>query len=117
MQDTNCQDEQETEAQQFTPEAMMHCVGIKHVKATPMTLGYFRAYMDKTIGDSEDVNAPGYLVEYVESPNPNHRNHAGYVSWSPEGVFNKAYAQVTANDAEEAMAYLNSVLSNHVYNG
>lgn len=67
--------------------------GTKRITATPMTLGAYNDYRGWTIPDDEDPDAPGYLVEYPydEETVPNHEAHVGYISWSPEHVFDKAY--------------------------
>ena len=60
-------------------------IGVKLVKAEPMTyheageLGLIRDY------DPESENMAGYKVAYGD----------GYVSWSPRNVFNKYYKELT----------------------
>ncbi len=68
-------------------------IGVEVIKAKPMTLFTFneyRGFSDELASSSVD----GYLVEYEqdpESPNKNHPDHEGYISWSPKNVFEKAY--------------------------
>lgn len=74
---------------------MKQYIGVKVIKARPMTMMEFNtyAYPDNPRAGS---NAEGYLVEYEqdpESPNKNHTDHDGYISWSPKNVFEKAYKQ------------------------
>ena len=66
---------------------MKKFIGTKQVSAEPMTLGEF---IEKT-GRNPYANEPemhgdneeGYIVEYED----------GYMSWSPEAVFEKAYME------------------------
>lgn len=66
-------------------------VGTKHLKAWPMTRGEYNAYREWTMPEDEIPEDAGYLVEYEKGGAPNHRNHRGYVSWSPQDVFEKSY--------------------------
>lgn len=65
--------------------------------ASAMTLGSYNDYRGWAIPPDEDPTREGYLVEYEPDPNskPNHPDHAGYISWSPKEVFEKAYRPVT----------------------
>lgn len=67
-------------------------IGTKEILATPMTRGEYNEYRGWTIPDNEDPNEAGYLVEYTDGGKPNDDRHAGYISWSPADVFNRAYA-------------------------
>lgn len=64
--------------------------GSKRIKAMPMTLAEYNKYRgwEQPAGET---NADGYLVEYLDSPEPNHPNHPNYISWSPSHAFEKAY--------------------------
>jgi hypothetical protein len=65
-------------------------IGTKQLKATPMTLGDYnnmRGWVDK----DGDQLAPGYLVEYQDGGKPNLPGYDGYVSWSPQDVFERSY--------------------------
>ena len=71
---------------------MQKYVGLKRIAAKPMTLGEYCEFNHKDKPDSpEDA---GYLVEYLDGGKANHPNHNGYISWSPGGVFEKAYKPV-----------------------
>ena len=65
--------------------------GVKHVYATPMTLGEYNKYRGWDIPENEDPNKSGYLVEYTDGGPPNYPEHRGYVSWSPAEVFANSY--------------------------
>lgn len=81
-------------------------IGTKVVKSKPMTRGEYNIYRGWTPPEGEDQTAPGFLVEYTDGGTPNHPNHAGYVSWSPEEQFVKAYrpmSGLTFGAAIEAM--------------
>ena len=65
--------------------------GVKHVYATPMTLGEYNKYRGWDIPENENPNKSGYLVEYTDGGPPNHPDHRGYISWSPAEVFANSY--------------------------
>jgi len=66
-------------------------IGIKLIKAEPMTRGEYNDYRGWQIPENEDPAEKGYLVEYLDSPNSVHPNHENYISWSPADVFEEAY--------------------------
>jgi hypothetical protein len=48
----------------------------------------------------------GFLVEYLDGGEANHKDYDGYISWSPKDVFERAYRPVTGmtfGQAIEAM--------------
>ena len=51
----------------------------------------YNDYRGWTVPDDENPEDEGYLVEYVDSPNSNHPNHKGYISWSPKDVFERSH--------------------------
>ena len=65
--------------------------GTKTVRATPMTRLEYNALRGWSTPADENPAEAGYLVEYTDGGKPNHPNYAGYVSWSPADVFNRAY--------------------------
>lgn len=89
------------------PIEMQSFIGLKKVKAAPMTRGEFAEYMKKPC-DSTNQHDEGMLVEYPVDPKSdvNHKNHAGYVSWCPKDVFNKANRQVNGLTFGEALETL-----------
>jgi hypothetical protein len=66
-------------------------IGVKRVRAMPMTRGEYNAHQRWKLPPNENGGDPGYLVEYVEGGQPNHPGHEGYISWSPQAVFERAY--------------------------
>ncbi len=72
---------------------MKNYIGVKEIKAKPMTKKEYCEYRDLDVPENEDPNEEVYLVEYPEDENskPNHPNHKGYISMSPKHVFDKAY--------------------------
>lgn len=93
-------------------------IGTKQLKATPMTLGDYnnmRGWVDK----DGDQLAPGYLVEYQDGGKPNLPGYDGYVSWSPQDVFERSYRPFTGltfGAALEAMKAGHKV-ARHGWNG
>lgn len=59
-------------------------IGIKILKAKPMSLGDYNDYRQWVCPKNEDPNRAGYLVEYPD----------GYKSWSPKEVFESSYFEM-----------------------
>lgn len=68
--------------------------GTKTVRAVPMNRGDYNAYRGWEVPADEDPNDEGYLVEYTDGGKANMPDRAGYVSWSPKDVFERAYRPV-----------------------
>ncbi len=68
-------------------------IGVKIIKAKPMTLGEYNKYRGWDIPENENPSKEGCLVEYMDSPDKNHDNHENYISWSPRDAFKKAYSK------------------------
>ena len=73
---------------------MQRYIGTKLIQATPMSRQAYNNYRGWSLPQNEDGNDPGYLVEYLDGGPRNDIRHAGYISWSPEAVFNQAYRAV-----------------------
>lgn len=65
--------------------------GTKTVFARPMSRGDYNTYRGWTVPANEDPADTGYLVEYADGGKANDSRHAGYISWSPTDVFERAY--------------------------
>jgi hypothetical protein len=74
-------------------------IGLKSVKATPMTRGDYNTYRGWSLPSDEKFDDEGYLIEYEprQGEESNVQGHEGYVSWSPEQVFDDAYHNVHSN--------------------
>ena len=68
--------------------------GTKRVHARPMNRGEYNAYRGWEVPADENPADDGYLVEYLDGGKSNHPDHAGYISWSPKDVFERAYCEV-----------------------
>ena len=66
-------------------------IGVKIIKAEPMTRGEYNKYKGWTIPKNENPDDPGYLVEYSDS----------YESWSPVDVFETYYKAIGNNDVNQ----------------
>lgn len=73
---------------------MKHYEGTKRLRAKPMTRGEYNEYRGWTMPASENPADPGYLVEYEDGGKANDSRHAGYISWSPADVFERAYHEI-----------------------
>ena len=67
---------------------MKNYIGVKIVKAEPMTKGEFEKMRGAVSSMLEDDTTPGYMVKYPD----------GYLSWSPKSVFEKAYRELDCQD-------------------
>lgn len=70
---------------------MKQYIGTKRVNATPMTRKAYNDLRGWEVPADEDGADEGYLVEYTDGGKANHPDFAGYISWSPKGVFERAY--------------------------
>ena len=68
-------------------------IGIKLILAIAMTRIEYNNYRGWELPEDEKhlANENGFLVEYLDGGKTNHPDHEGYISWSPEDVFNNAY--------------------------
>jgi hypothetical protein len=71
-------------------------IGLKSVKATPMTCGEYNDYRGWLLPSNETREAEGYLIEYEPrlGEESNVKGHEGYVTWTPKQVFDDAYYDV-----------------------
>lgn len=67
---------------------MKKYIGCKLVEAQPMNRGDYNRYRGWSIPENEYPYDDGYLVKYPDD----------YISWSPKGVFEKAYLAVDDNN-------------------
>lgn len=56
-----------------------------------MTRADYNTLRGWTLPADERGEDDGYLVEYMDGGQANHKDHAGYISWSPKDVFDRAY--------------------------
>lgn len=70
---------------------MQKFIGVKVIQAKEMTRQAYNDYRGWELPADEDGSDPGYLVEYLDGGQANHPGHNGYISWSPAGVFERAY--------------------------
>lgn len=70
-------------------------IGTKVILAKPMTRGEYNEYRGWECPKDENPDDQGFFVEYLDGGKSNHSDHKGYISWSPEGVFERAYRSTT----------------------
>lgn len=70
---------------------MKRYIGTKMINAKPMTRQAYNDFRGWTLPADENGADEGYLVEYVDGGKGNTDHYAGYVSWSPAEVFDRAY--------------------------
>jgi len=66
-------------------------IGTKSVIAVPMNREDYTAYRGWDLPEDENGSDSGYLVEYLDGGESNHSEHQGYISWSPEAIFDNSY--------------------------
>lgn len=54
----------------------------------------YNKYRGWDLPEDEDGTDEGYLVEYLDGGKPNHKDHKGYISWSPKEQFDNGYTEV-----------------------
>lgn len=70
---------------------MKQFLGVKLIHAKPMTRLAYNEFRGWKLPDDERGEDEGYLVEYLDGGQANTPDYAGYVSWSPKDVFERAY--------------------------
>lgn len=80
--------------------------GTKKVSAKPMTRKQYNDYRGWELPEDEKGDDAGYMVEYLDGGKPNHKNHDGYISWSPKEQFDKAYQPLNGLNFGHALVAL-----------
>lgn len=70
---------------------MQQFIGVKLINAKEMTRLAYNELRGWTLPSDENGEDEGYLVEYIDGGKANHPDFAGYISWSPKEVFDRAY--------------------------
>jgi hypothetical protein len=70
---------------------MKQFIGVKLIHATPMNRLAYNQLRGWELPADENGDDEGYLVEYLDGGKANVPGYAGYVSWSPKDVFERAY--------------------------
>lgn len=74
--------------------AMIQHIGVKLINAMSMTREEYNEFRGWSVPADENPGDPGYLVEYIDGGQANTEQFAGYVSWSPKDVFERAYRPI-----------------------
>lgn len=74
---------------------MQQYIGVKVINAKPMTRAEYNTFRGWTLPADENGDDAGFLVEYTDGGRGNTDIYAGYVSWSPADVFDRAYRRTT----------------------
>lgn len=67
-------------------------LGTRVIHTAPMSRREYNSLRGWTVPRDENPDDEGYLVEYTDGGKPNVEGFTGYVSWSPKGVFDRAYS-------------------------
>lgn len=70
---------------------MKQYIGVKLIHAKEMTRLAYNQLRGWELPADENGEDAGYLVEYLDGGKANVPGYAGYVSWSPKDVFERAY--------------------------
>ncbi|MGB3465670.1 MAG: hypothetical protein WBA74_10380 [Cyclobacteriaceae bacterium] len=70
---------------------MKRYVGVKLINAKPMTRLEYNNFRGWDLPKDENGSDKGFIVEYVDGGKANTKEYEGYISWSPEDVFNNSY--------------------------
>ena len=74
---------------------MKKYIGTKLIAARLMDRATYNWYRGWDLSSDEEGTDEGYLVEYLDGGASNHKDHEGYISWSPIEVFDKSYRRTT----------------------
>lgn len=74
---------------------MQQHIGVKLINAKPMTRQAYNDFRGWQLPADENGADEGYLVEYIDGGKANTDIYAGYVSWAPKDVFERAYRPTT----------------------
>ena len=85
---------------------MKRYIGTKIINAKPMKRLEYNQFRGWELPADENGADEGYLVEYVDGGKANTAEYAGYVSWSPKDVFERAYRQTSGMTFGEAIEAL-----------
>ena len=85
---------------------MNQFIGTKIINAKPMTRLEYNNFRGWTVPADENPADEGYLVEYVDGGQANTKEYAGYVSWSPKEVFERAYRENGKLTFGDALVYM-----------
>ena len=80
--------------------------GTKLLAARPMTRQEYLDYRGWDLPNNENADDTGYLVEYLDGGAANDPRHGGYISWSPQDVFDAAYTPTNAMSFSHALVAL-----------
>lgn len=89
---------------------MQSYIGTKRINAKPMTRQEYNDFRGWELPSDEDGSDEGFLVEYVDGGKANTDEYEGYVSWSPKGVFERAYRRTDGMSFGEAVDALKAGL-------
>lgn len=81
-------------------------IGCKVINALPMTRQAYNDLRGWAVPSDENPLDAGYLVEYLDGGAANVPGYAGYVSWSPKDVFDRAYRPTSAMTFGDALIFL-----------
>ena len=93
----------------------MPYIGVKGVLASPCTKSQFNTVMGRETPDTEDPDAEGYLVEYLDGGLPNHPDYENYVSWCPKAVFERANVEVGNSCITELWSVINRIFVSMIH--
>ena len=81
-------------------------LGIKLVKAKPMSRGDYCALRGWSVPADENPEDAGYLTEDIGAGETNVAGYTGYISWSPAAVFNQYFVPGQGMDFGTALLAL-----------
>ena len=81
-------------------------LGIKLVKAKPMSRGDYCALRGWSVPADENPEDAGYLTEDIGAGETNVAGYTGYISWSPAAVFNQSFVPGQGMDFGTALLAL-----------
>lgn len=85
---------------------MKQFIGTKVINARPMDRLAYNVFRGWKLPNDENGTDEGFLVEYLDGGEPNTKEYAGYVSWSPKEQFENAYKESGNLSFGDAIVYM-----------
>lgn len=80
---------------------MLQYIGNRVINAKPMKLREYNTLRGWDTPEHENLDASGYLVEYLDGGRRNHPNYDNYISWSPTAVLENRYKRFSSKPHEQ----------------
>ena len=88
-------------------------LGTKVVYGLPMTRKEYNDFRGWTVPANENPMDKGFLVQYADGGASNVEGFSGYISWSPEEVFHRAYSSFGSPEGKATTTYVDRMVEEY----